>query len=128
MIVDSSAVVAVLLREPERYHLLDRLVAAPRRGIGTPALVETGMVLAARTGEPAESLLREAITELDLTPVVFDDRHQRAALDAFQRYGRGRHPARLNFGDCMSYAVAKVAGEPLLFIGDDFTQTDLTAA
>ena len=128
MIVDSSAVVAVLLREPERDHLLDRLAASPRRGIGTPTLVETGLVLAARTGERAESLLRGAITELDLTPVVFDDRHRHAALKAFQRYGRGRHPARLNFGDCMSYAVAKVAGAPLLFTGDDFTQTDLTAA
>ena len=128
MILDSSAVVALALQEPGHERLLAAIAAAASLGIGAPTLVETTIVLSARLGRDARGLVSRFALEADLTVVPFTDAHFGTALDAWLRFGRGRHPAGLNFGDCLAYATARVAGEPLLFVGDDFGKTDIEAA
>lgn len=128
MILDSSAVVALALQEPGHERLLAAVSAAPLLGIGAPTLVETTIVLSARLGRDARGLVGRFALEADLTVVPFTDAHFGTALDAWLRFGRGRHPAGLNFGDCLAYATARVAGEPLLFVGDDFGKTDIEVA
>ncbi len=128
MIVDSSALVSVVFQEPGYDNLVAKLASSDSTGIGTPTLVETGIVLAARLGTDPQALLVRLLDEFDIAQVPFGEAHWREALRAFRRYGRGRHPASLNYGDSMSYAVARLAGEPLLFVGDAFTATDLPAA
>jgi ribonuclease VapC len=126
VIVDSSAIVAILLREPGWEPLVDRLAAtdvAP--GVGAPTLVETGIVLAARLGIPGKTLLARFLQESGLRTVTFTADHWPVAVDAYLKYGKGRHPAALNFGDCLTYAVSRVASEPLLCVGEDFAKTDL---
>ena len=125
MIVDSSALVAIVLKEPGWENLLRRIAEAGSVAIGAPTLAETGAVLMARLGAQAPRLLRTLIDESDIDVVPFVEEHARAAMDAFARYGKGRHPAGLNFGDCLTYAVAKLSGEPLLYVGNDFSKTDL---
>ena len=125
MIVDSSALVAILLREPGFETLLDVLAREPAAGAGAPTLSETGLVVAARFGPRGRTLLARFLDESGLVIVPFAEEHWDVAVDAFLRYGKGRHPAALNFGDCMTYAIARVAGEPLLALGDDFAKTDL---
>lgn len=126
MIADSSALVAIVQREPEHRRLEDALVTAPRVAVGGPTLVETGMVLVSRAGIQGKSLLIRLVQEVGMDVIAVGDGHWAVAIDAFNRYGKGRHPAGLNFGDCLTYAVAKVAAEPLLCVGDDFPRTDLT--
>jgi ribonuclease VapC len=127
VIVDSSAIVAILQREPRWEALLERLVAAEGiPGIGAPTLVETGIVLAARLGIPGKTLLARFVQETGLRTVAFTADHWPMAVDAYLRYGKGRHPAALNFGDCLTYAVSRLADEPLLCIGEDFVKTDLS--
>jgi ribonuclease VapC len=128
VILDSSALVAVALREPDAGRMLEAMVAAPRLGIGAPTLVETTIVLSARLGTDARGLASRILLEGDIAVVPFTDAHFGAALTAWLRYGRGRHPAQLNYGDCLAYATARIAGEPLLFTGDDFAQTDVAPA
>lgn len=128
MIVDSSALVAVLLREPEHKRLIDALAGAARIAVGGPTLAETGMVLVSRLGIPGKSLLARLVQETGADVVPVGEQHWTVAVDAFGRFGTGRHPAALNFGDCLTYAVARVAAEPLLCIGDDFPRTDLELA
>lgn len=125
MIVDSSAIVAVVLEQPFYEGMLDTLVGAHTPGIGTPTLTETGIVLTAKLGSGARAVLARFIEETGLVPVPFGDEHWREAVGAHGRFGKGRHPAGLNFGDCMTYAVAKLADEPLLCLGEDFAKTDL---
>lgn len=127
MIVDSSAILCVLFREDGHEKVLERLLADPGPAAGAPTLAETGIVLAARLGPAARGLLERFLDELGVQEVPFGEVHWREAVDAHRRYGKGRHPAALNFGDCMTYAVAALAGEPLLFTGEDFAQTDLAA-
>lgn len=119
---------ALVFREPRHGEILDAVAAAGWLGVGAPTLAETGIVLAARLGAEARAVLALLVEELGLVVVPFEAVHARAAREAFLRYGRGRHPAGLNFGDCLTYAVARVAGCPLLFVGDDFAQTDLEPA
>jgi ribonuclease VapC len=126
MIVDASVMIAVLLREPGWEDLLDQLESAPRLGLGAPTLLETTMVLVSRLREDPTPLLEKFLDRLSIEVISFDDAHCRVASQAFLRFGKGRHPAALNFGDCMSYATARLAQRPLLFVGDDFTKTDLT--
>jgi ribonuclease VapC len=134
MIVDSSAIVAILLREPGYEQLLDCLAADENAGIGAPTLAETGIVLVAKMGLMARTLLARFVDEAELIVVPFDDDHWQVATDAFVRFGKGLHSAApnsgaaLNFGDCMTYAVARLADEPLLYVGNDFVQTDLRSA
>ena len=92
------------------------------------ALAETGIVLHARLGAAADGMLERMLDELAIQKIPFGEVHWREAVDAFRRFGRGRHAASLNFGDCLTYAAARLAGEPLLFVGDDFARTDLERA
>jgi ribonuclease VapC len=128
MIVDSSALLAIVFREPGFERLLARLESAPARAAGAPTLAETGIVLHARLGDAAAGLLERMLDELDIQEISFGPIHWREAVDAFRRYRRGHHRASLNLGDCLTYAAAKLTGEPLLFVGEDFPQTDITAA
>ncbi len=96
--------------------------------IGAPTLVETGLLLTSQLDTLGRTLLSRFLEELDVEVISFGAAHWPAALDAFARFGKGRHPARLNLGDCLTYAVARLADEPLLCLGDDFAQTDLTLA
>ena len=128
MIVDTSALVAITFAEPGHGELIAKLAAAPSAGIGTPTLAETGLVLASRLGRDPRDLIIRLLDEFGVEQIPFGDHHWREAVDAFLRFGRGRHKARLNFGDCLTYAVARLASEPLLFVGEDFKQTDLALA
>ena len=128
MILDSSAVIAILLREPGHDRLRDHLAASEQVGIGAPTAVESSLVLCSRVGRAGKTLLARFLQEAEVEVVEFTADHWTVAADAFIAYGRGRHRAGLNFGDCMTYAVAKLAGEPLLCLGDDFPATDLQLA
>ena len=128
MIVDSSALVAITFAEPGHHDLIAKLAGAPAAGIGTPTLAETALVLASRLGRDPRDLVIRLLDEFGIEEVPFGDLHWREAVDAYLRFGRGRHKARLNFGDCLTYAVARLANEPLLCTGDDFPHTDLALA
>jgi ribonuclease VapC len=128
MVLDSSAIVAIHLRESGHERLIDRIDAAEVIVVGAPTLLESVMVLTARLGHDARPMLFAFLRRLEAEVVPFNQEHMDAAATAFIRFGRGRHPAALNFGDCMSYAVASVAGMPLLFIGEDFSRTDIAQA
>ena len=125
MIVDASAVIAIVGADPAAPGLMAHLDTAPARAIGAPTATETGIVLMARLGLVGISVLGRFLDEFDVDVVPFSDAHWQEGIRAFQRFGRGRHPASLNFGDCLTYAVAKLAGSPLLCTGQDFAQTDL---
>ncbi len=128
MILDSSAIVTVFLREKGSDRVLDALETADVCRVGAPTLVETAMVLTSRLGDDGRTMLLSLLQEVNVDVLSFGDAHWRIAQSAFVRYGKGRHPAALNFGDCLTYATAYVAGEPLLCVGDDFAQTDLELA
>lgn len=128
MILDSSVIVAIVLQEPGWEALVGRVGAEPAVGVGAPTLTETAIVLTARLGKSAGPLLARFVQETQLTIVPFTDEHWRAAADAYVKFGKGRHPAALNFGDCLAYAVARLAGQPLLCRGVDFPKTDLPLA
>jgi ribonuclease VapC len=128
VIVDTSALVAITFAEPGHQELIAKLAGATSAGIGTPTLAETGLVLAARLGQDPRDLVIRLLNEFGIEQIPFGDRHWQEAIDAYLRFGKGRHKARLNFGDCLTYAVARLANEPLLFVGDDFPETDLEPA
>jgi ribonuclease VapC len=125
VILDSSAIIAIVLQEPGWEEFVRRLGGEEAVGVGAPTLVETALVLTARLGKNASPLLARFIQESHLAVVPFTEDHWRAAADAYTRFGKGRHPAGLNFGDCLAYAVAQLAGQPLLCRGTDFAKTDL---
>lgn len=128
MTLDSSALVAILLSEPGSLDLVDRILEADAVRVGAPTLVETSIVYAARKGADARRDVDDLIKELGVTVVPLGEPEWHAAIVAFQKFGRGRHPAALNFGDCLAYATAAVPQDTLLFVGDDFTQTDIAPA
>lgn len=126
IVLDSSAIVAIMLEEDEE-EVFSEILGIHRAFVGAPTLVETRMVVDARlpaAGDLLNRFLRDGSVEI----VPFDAAMFAAAAEAFTRYGRGRHRARLNFGDCMAYAVASVMRLPLLFKGDDFVHTDIVPA
>jgi ribonuclease VapC len=125
MIADSSALVAVLLKEPGYEGVLNALTGEEPAGVGTPTLLEATIVMAGRVGPAAITMVSRLVQELQVVAIPFGPEHWREASDAYVRYGKGRHGAGLNFGDCMSYAVARLAAQPLLCLGGDFAQTDL---
>lgn len=125
MILDSSAIVAVLLKEPGHEALLDHLAENPEPGVGAATLVETGIVLSSRLGASGETLLSRFVQAQRIVAIALGEEHWPVAVQAFLAFGKGRHPAALNFGDCLTYAVARLSGEPLLCVGGDFAQTDL---
>jgi ribonuclease VapC len=128
MVIDTSAVLAILLDEPERRRFNETIQADPKRLISAATVLESGIVLEARGGELAgremDLFLHRA--RFEVTPVDADQ--VEIARAAFRKFGKGRHPAGLNFGDCFSYALAKASGQPLLFKGEGFAQTDIGAA
>ena len=126
MILDSSAIVAIVLREPGFDELLSVLRRQDVLAVGAPTLVEAGIVLQARLGTDAQPILDRLLRDLEVTVLSFGEEQWREAIDAFRRYGRGRHRAALNFGDCLSYASATTAGQPLAYVGDDFSATDVS--
>jgi ribonuclease VapC len=128
VILDSSAILAILFREPGFDTFVEKLAAASTAGVGAPTLAETGIVLSARLGADSKRALSLFLIETGLTIVSFGEAHWRSALDAYRRYGKGHHRAGLNFGDCLTYAVAKLARQPLLCAGADFAKTDLPLA
>ena len=125
MIVDSSALLSIVFREPGHEQVLARMESAVALAAGAPTLAETGIVLTARLGAAADGLLERLLDEFEIQEIPFGEIHWREAVDAFRRYGRGRHPAALNFGDCLTYAAAILSGEELLYVGEDFGRTDL---
>jgi ribonuclease VapC len=128
LIVDSSALVAIVMREAGTDELVARLAAAPQAGISAPILLETSIVLAHRLRSDPRLLLGQLLREARISVIPFGEDHAAAAVATFLRFGKGRHPAGLNFGDCISYATAALAELPLLFVGEDFAQTDIARA
>ena len=128
MVLDSSAIVAVHLRELGYDRLVRKMDAAGAVVIGVPTVLETAIVLTARLGQDARPMIFAFLRRVEAIIVPFSEEHLDAAVTAFIRFGRGKHPAALNFGDCMSYAVASVGGMPLLFTGEDFSRTDIEPA
>lgn len=128
MILDSSAIVAIVFDEPEREAFLSKIADAAVVGVGAPTLVESSIVVESRIGERAGLAMRGFVERAALVVVAFDLAHWEAAVQAWRRFGRGRHPAALNFGDCLAYATAKLADRPFLCKGGAFAQTDLALA
>ncbi len=128
MILDTSAVVAAIEKEEGAKGLLKKMEGASCVGIGMPTLLEATIVLMRRHGLQGQRAVSRFVDERNVTAVPFDAQHWHEAASAYFRFGKGRHAAALNYGDCMSYATAKVAGEPLLFVGDDFARTDIAPA
>lgn len=128
MIVDSSAVVTVFRQEPG-YEEIERTIReADAVEIGAPTLFECVIVVGRAEGEEGIAALSHLILDLGIAIVPFDEPHADLATEAFLDFGKGRHPARLNYGDCMTYATARRSGRPLLYTGDDFAQTDIQTA
>lgn len=124
--VDTSALVAIVLGEPDAESFLTVLRSDPVI-VGAATAVEAEIVVEARQGPDAARDLRLLLTGAVNEVVPFDADHATIAVEAWRRFGKGRHPAGLNFGDCLSYATARVHDVPLLFKGDDFTKTDIPA-
>jgi ribonuclease VapC len=125
MIIDTSALAAIFFAEPERQKFLSAITAAGSRLISAATVLETGMVLEARQGEAAGREFDLFAVRANLQIVSVDAEQADIARSAWRKYGKGRHPAALNFGDCFSYALAKATGEPLLAKGTDFASTDI---
>jgi ribonuclease VapC len=128
MILDSSAIITVLLREPGFEDVLNSISSADNLAIAGPTLAETGIVLGSRIGDSARSILVQFVHEWRVSIIPFGEEHWQEAVDAYQRFGKGRHKAALNFGDCLTFAAARLARRPLLCTGDDFAKTDLQLA
>lgn len=127
MIIDTSALVAILQDEPERRRYIDAIEAADTRSISTATFVEISMVVEARHGAEGVRDLDLFLNRASINLVAVDDEQAHVARRAFSHFGKGRHRAGLNYGDCFAYALAMVAGEPLLYKGDDFPHTDVPA-
>ncbi len=129
MVIDSSAIFAIVFHEPEREAFGQAIDASSRRLVSAATAVECVAVFASRRPSPDPMIAMDLmISSLGLLVVPLDVDQWRVAADALIRYGKGRHPARLNLGDSFAYALAKVAGEPLLYKGDDFALTDIVRA
>ena len=128
MVIDTSAIVAMLRNEPEALRLEKALVADPIRLVPATCVLEARMVLVSRRGEHALAEIDLWLGTIEATTIPADSDLVDLATQAWLTYGKGRHSAAMNFADCLSYALAKRAKEPLLFIGNDFSQTDIEAA
>lgn len=128
MVIDSSAVIAILFDEPERAAFLAKLAADSTRLMTIVGYVESSFMILSRRGEAGLTDFAAFLDRAEVERVSVDARQAEIAVDAFRRFGRGRHPAALNIGDCFAYALAKATGEPLLFKGTDFSRTDIAAA
>ena len=128
MILDTSALIAIAFQEPEAEALASAIARSDTVRMSTGNLLETRIVVLARKGDRGLAKLSGLLDAARVEPMPVTQEHVDLALGAFDRFGKGRHPAGLNFGDCFAYALAKALGEPLLFKGGDFSQTDIAAA
>lgn len=128
MVLDTSAVVAILRAEPAAEHLVAALTAAHDRRMSAASVLETCIVMHARYGDAGEREVDSFLQRLRVDVIPFTADHLYLARSAYRRFGKGRHPAALNFGDCFSYALAVSLDEALLFTGDDFRRTDVRPA
>jgi ribonuclease VapC len=128
VIVDSSALVAILFKEADAAAFASALRDAQVCAVAAPTVVEATIVAEGRAGPGMARELDDLLRALDADVVAFTAEHAALARDAWRRFGKGRHPAGLNLGDCFAYALAKARGEPLLFKGDDFRLTDVEVA
>lgn len=128
MVIDSSALVAILGGEAERRTFIDLIEAADSRLMSTASFVEVSIIIESRYGADGVRDLDLFLERAGVELAPVDDEQARQARRAFTRYGKGRHPAALNFGDCFAYALSVTLGEPLLFKGEDFAQTDVSRA
>ena len=125
IVVDTSALLAILQNEPERRIFNEAIEVAEARSLSTASYVETSIVLEWRYGAEGVRDLDHLIARARMTLEPVDAEQARLARDAFRKYGKGRHPAGLNFGDCFSYALSRSLDGPLLFQGNDFPRTDV---
>jgi ribonuclease VapC len=128
MVVDSSVLIAVLLNEPEADSYRQRLAETEEIYISAVSFVESSMVIEYKGCEQGAKKFDELLKVITPTVISFDSQQADLARTSWRQYGKGRHPAKLNFGDCCSYALAKYLNQPLLFKGDDFSKTDLIPA
>jgi ribonuclease VapC len=128
MVIDTSALLAILLDEPERRAFNEMIESAGTRSVTVATFVEASIVIESRFGAEGLRDLDTFVDRAGIELVPLDTEQAYAARRGFARFGKGRHPAGLNYGDCFAYALATVRGEPLLFKGTDFSQTDVTAA
>ena len=128
MVIDTSALIAILDDEPERRAFIEKIEAADTRLLSAATLVEASIVVEARRGAEGEKFLDLFIERAGIEIVPVDIEQAREARLAYSRYGKGRHAAKLNFGDCFPYALAITSGEPLLFKGTEFSSTDVVPA
>ena len=125
MVIDSSAVLAILLGEKDAESYARAIADDPKRLMSVFSELEAAIVIEAKKGEAGGMALDALIHRSDIRIVSFDDSQCKIARSAWKKYGKGRHKAGLNIGDCCSYALSRYSGEPLLFKGKDFTQTDI---
>lgn len=125
MVIDTSAVLAILQDEPERRAFNEAIEASDSRSLSVASLVETSIVIDARYGAEGVRHVDRFLDRADVAVLAVDLEQGKLARQAFSRFGKGRHAAALNFGDCFAYALAQVLGEPLLYKGDDFSRTDI---
>jgi ribonuclease VapC len=125
MVIDTSALAAIFFAEAERQTFLDAITSAGSRLVSAATVLETGIVLESRQGEAAGREFDLFVVRANLTIIPVDAEQIDLARSAWRKYGKGRHPAGLNFGDCFAYALAKSSGEPLLAKGGDFALTDI---
>ncbi|MEO6609047.1 MAG: type II toxin-antitoxin system VapC family toxin [Aestuariivirga sp.] len=129
MVLDTSAIVAILRDEPDARLLFESIIGSDLRLMASPTFLETSIVVGANKNSEGIAKLDDLISRLDIKIIEFGLEHALVARRAFQTYGKGQgHPAQLNFGDCISYATSKVEAMPLLFKGDDFRLTDVECA
>jgi len=127
MVIDTSALLAIFKVEPEAPALIALISQAGPKWISTATLLETRLVIESQIGEAGQGELDRLLATAAITPVPLEEAHIYWALVGWRRYGKGRHQAALNFGDCFSYGLARSLEAPLLFKGDDFAATDLAA-
>ena len=127
MVIDSSAIIAVLLNEANAAQIAEAIDSGSQRLLSAASLLEASITIESRKGEAAGRELDLLIYRAAIEVVAVDQNQAEIARIAWRRYGRGRHPAGLNYGDCFSYALARSRGLPLLFQGEDFSRTDIDA-
>ena len=125
MVIDSSIIIAILQNEPGAENLIDALLDAAVRRVSAANLLEAAIVMQARYGDAGEREVDVLLQRLGIDVVPVTPQHAEIARSAYRRYGKGRHPAGLNFGDCFAYALSKAMGESLLFVSEDFGRTDV---
>lgn len=125
MVIDSSALLAILQNEPERRAFNESIEAAEQVLLSTASFVEISMIVESRLGADGVRDLELFIAKARIALIPVDEEQAHLAVQAFRRYGKGRHPAGLNFGDCFSYALARARADSLLFKGNDFAHTDI---